>query len=136
MSIVLKWMKNQFSDFYFLSYKWFCLQFSSTYTNQICLKIRFSQQIFLKQIFVFLSFFFYLIHTQTSKAKVLNPKIYRVQERSPSWGMRGEAPHKKIFYFQKFETFFFQTVSTFFFRSGHIYMKDAERAKINKKSIF
>ena len=59
MRNVLKWMKNQFSDFYFLSYDWFCSQFSSAFTDQKWLKIMLSHKMrnVLKRIFELLSFF-------------------------------------------------------------------------------
>ena len=55
---VLKQMKNQFSDFYFLSYWWFCSQ-SAIVFNQSTKKIGASQKMcnLLNRIYVFICFF-------------------------------------------------------------------------------
>ena len=74
-----------------------------------------------------------LIQTLTSKARLLNLKACGVQGRNQHqwrvWG--GRAPHQLFFnQMNKFMDNFFPN-----FKSVHIYMKEAEFAESNEKSI-
>ena len=73
-----------------------------------------------------------LIQTLTSEARVSIQKFVGSRLAAPLGGVGDEAAYQNIF-FSKMDTMFFHKKK---FKSGHIYMKDAECAKTNKKSIF